>query len=355
MGCGQSSSTATPPPRTTADSNAGAWDKRQHTAVSSSQGTSTGPPDGESCSSPASSERLLVEASAESDAPHDCEVVTKDGVANQGASCRKFFSGASRRAGNIEPVKARLDSEGMRLFLDSNGKIRLESGTLVDPENVEELHIQSTSQRSPTRGEQQLLAGIGKRFTTLRTLRLDAFGFDDSLLDDLGQTILEDSPRLEVVTLRRYPKYKKHHVIISPVVRSLTCEYGYFQSLRLPCAKSFTIVYAHKLALPASSDDVVRSMPNLESFKLVCRTGNSGGGVISILESLANAQVELQHKKGLPLNRLMLRSLTVDSHPEELIGFPAVLDAVEVLDAPVPDMSDDTSQYSVDRVDSGMK
>jgi len=237
-----------------------------------------------------------------------------------------------------------LDSAGVRNFFDLNCKIRLESGTLVEPDAVGELHLESTRPRSATRSDQLLCLGIGKRFGWLKALTLNA-GFDDSLLDDFAQSILEDSPRLEVVTLRRYPKYKKQHIVISPVVMSLTCEYGYFQSLRLPCAKSFTVVYANKFAQSASSEEVFRSMPHLESFKLVARSGNSEGGVINILRSLANVQGELQVKRGLPSNQILLRKLTVDSHPEELIGFPEILDAVEVLDAPVPDMSDDTSQF----------
>jgi len=243
---------------------------------------------------------------------------------------------------------------GMTIKLDSAGvKLLFENGTLfvgddtqfVEPSLVQTLTLTST--------ERQLIGAFGSidtsvsrflslsaRFSNLETLTVDATNFDDELLECFGQVLLEQGPKLQTVSLRRFPKYKPNLVIVSPVVSSVSCEYGYFQSLRLPNANTLVLFFTSKHCGPTQADGFFNALENLTSFTFIARTSNRFGSVVNVFQSLAVAQTELMSRKQSAMNEVPLKKLLIDCHPEELMGFPQVLNFVEVLDAPIPDSSD---------------
>jgi len=249
---------------------------------------------------------------------------------------------------------------GMTLQLDSAGvKSLFENGTLsvgndtqfVEPSLVQTLTLTSTERHiiGAFGGTDKSVARfftLSEHFTNLETLTVDATNFDDELLECFGRVLLEQAPHLQTISLRRFPKYKHNLVIVSPVVSSVTCEYGYFQCLRLANAKTLVLFFTSKHCGPAQADGFFNALENLNSFTFITRASNRFGSVVSVFKSLAGAQTELMSRKKSAMNEVPLKKLVIDCHPEELIGFPEVLNFVEILDAPIPDLSSDCDEIS---------
>jgi len=249
---------------------------------------------------------------------------------------------------------------GMTIQLDSAAvKLLFEDGTLfvgndsqfVEPSLVQTLTLTSTERQiigafGGTDTSVARFLSLSALFTNLETLTVDATNFDDELLECFGRVLLEQTPQLQTISLRRFPKYKHNLVIVSPVVSTVTCEYGYFQCLRLPNAKTLVLFFTSKHCGPAQADGFFNAFENLTSFTFITRASNRFGSVVSVFKSLAAAQTELMSRKQSAMNEVPLKKLVIDCHPEELIGFPEVLNFVEVLDAPIPDLSSDCDDIS---------